>query len=61
LRDALKWPRERFDQVLADLWADYTVELHGGDPSRLSPADRHDSFHDAHGTLYITLSWRGRP
>ena len=61
LREALGWPRERFDQVLKDLMADYTVELHGGDPSLLTAADLHDSFTDAHGTLYITLSWRGRP
>lgn len=44
LRDALGWPRERFDQVLTDLMADYTVELHGGDPSSLTAADLHDSF-----------------
>ncbi len=61
LRDALGWPRERFDQVLMDLIADYTVELHGGDPSLLTATDRRDSFADAHGTLYLTLSWRGRP
>ena len=61
LRDILRWPRARFDQVLADLRADYTVELHGGDPSLLTPADVYDSFQDAHGTLYITLSWRGQP
>jgi hypothetical protein len=61
LRDALGWPPERFDQVLIDLMADYTVELHGGDPSLLTAADLHDSYTDPHGTLYITLSWRGRP
>jgi hypothetical protein len=61
LREVLQWPRERFDQVLVDLRADYTVELHGGDPSLLSPTDRRDSFQDAHGTLYLTLSWRGHP
>jgi hypothetical protein len=61
LRDALGWPHERFDQVLIDLMADYTVELHGGDPSLLTVADLHDSYTDPHGTLYITLSWRGRP
>ena len=61
LRDALGWSHERFDQVLIDLMADYTVELHGGDPSLLTVADLHDSYTDPHGTLYITLSWRGRP
>ena len=34
------------------------VELHGGDPSRLSPAEVADSYQDAHGTLYLTVSWR---
>lgn len=61
LRDALGWSRERFDQVLMDLMADYTVELHGGEPARLAATDLRDSFTDVHGTLYITLSWRGRP
>jgi hypothetical protein len=61
LRDALGWPLERFDQVLMDLMATYTVELHGGDPSVLTTAELHDSFTDTHGTLYITMSWRGRP
>jgi hypothetical protein len=61
LRDALGWPHERFDQVLMDLMATYTVELHGGDPSLLTTAELHDSFTDTHGTLYITMSWRGRP
>jgi hypothetical protein len=41
LREALGWPRERFDQVLQDLMADYTVELHGGDPSLLTATDLH--------------------
>ncbi len=61
LRDALGWSREHFDQVVLDLMADYTVELHGGDPSLLTAADLRDSFTAPHGTLYITLSWRGRP
>lgn len=61
LRDTLGWSRERFNQVLTDLMADYTVELHGGDPSLLTAVALHDSYTDPHGTLYITLSWRGRP
>jgi hypothetical protein len=61
LREALQWPRERFDRVLAALRAAYTVELHGGDPSLLSETDLRDSFRDEHGALYLTLSWRGQP
>jgi hypothetical protein len=60
LRDALGWPREHFDQALMDLMATYAVELHGGDPSLLTPDELRDSFTDRHGTLYITMSWRGQ-
>jgi len=59
LRDALPWPRERFDGVLRALLADYTVELHGGDPSVMTEEELRHSFIDADGTLYIALSWRG--
>ena len=60
LREALEWPRERFERVLRDLMGDYTVELHGGDPSLLTATDLRNSYTDEHGTLFITLSWRGR-
>lgn len=60
LREALEWTRERFERVLMDLMGDYTVELHGGDPSLLTAADLHNSYTDEHGTLFMTLSWRGR-
>lgn len=59
LRDALPWPRERFDRVLQALVADYTVELHGGDPSVMTAEELRQSFTAADGTLYIALSWRG--
>ena len=59
LRDALPWPRERFDGVLRALVADYTVELHGGDPSVMTEEELRYSFTDADGTLHIALSWRG--
>ena len=59
LRDALAWPRARFDGVLRALLADYTVELHGGDPSVMTEEELRHSFTDADGTLYIALSWRG--
>jgi hypothetical protein len=59
LRDALPWPRERFNGVLRALLTDYTVELHGGDPSVMTDEELRHSFTDADGTLYIALSWRG--
>jgi hypothetical protein len=61
LRDALPWPHQRFDQVLQALVADYTVELHGGDPSVMTQEELRHSFTAADGTLYIALSWRGTP
>ena len=59
LRDALPWPRERFDGVLQALLGDYTVELHAGDPSVMTEEELRHSFTDTDGTLYIALSWRG--
>lgn len=61
LRAALGWPRAHFDRVLRELMADYAVELHAGDPSLFTDTDLSDSFTDEHGTLYLTLSWRGQP
>jgi hypothetical protein len=60
LRAALGWPRVHFDRVLRELMADYSVELHAGDPLLFTDADLSDSFTDEHGTLYLTLSWRGQ-
>src|SRR5262249_36125153 len=60
LRDALPWSRERFERVLRALVADYTVELHGGDPSGMTAEELRQSFTAADGTLYIALSWRGK-
>jgi hypothetical protein len=59
IREALGWPREVFDRALEALAASYTIELHGGDPGSLSPAELADSFTDANGTQFITVSWRG--
>ena len=59
LRDALPWPRERFERVLRALLADYTVELHGGDPAVMTEEELRHSCTDADGTLYMALSWRG--
>ena len=35
------------------------VELHGGDPGSLTAEELDGSYRDAHGTLYLTVSWRG--
>lgn len=59
LRDALPWPRERFDRVLEALATDYTIELHGGDPSVMIAEELRQSFTAGDGMLYIALSWRG--
>lgn len=59
LREALNWPRDRFDELLTDLMADYVIELHGGDPSVMSEGQIRDSFVDDTGVLYITLTWWG--
>lgn len=60
VRELLGWPVEKFDRVLEKLMADYTIELHGGDPSRLTDQEIRDSYTDASGTLYITLTWWGK-
>lgn len=60
LRQALPWPRERFDRQLLALRADYTIELHGGDPSLLTAEEIRQSYTSADGTLSIALSWRGK-
>jgi hypothetical protein len=60
IREYLNWSRERFDQVLMGLRDDYTIQLHGGDPSVMSEAEIKDSFIDENGMLYVTLTWRGK-
>lgn len=61
IREYLNWPRERFDRVLTELMMDYTIELHGGDPSTMTETEIKNSFVDENGMLYVTLSWRGEP
>ncbi len=46
--------------MLETLVAGYHVELHGDDPSMLSEAEVGDSYQDACGTLYVTVSWRSQ-
>ncbi len=56
MRGYLGWPDEEFDHVLASLAAEHTLELHGGDPSQLTPQEINDSC-TRNGTLYLTMSW----
>jgi len=60
IREYLDWSRERFDKTLKKLMADYTVELHGGDPSVMTEKEIKDSFTDKEGLLYINLTWWGK-
>ncbi len=60
IRDHLSWPRERFDRMLMELMADYTIELHGGDPSIMAEREIRESFADENGLLYINLTWWGK-
>lgn len=58
IREYLNWSVARFDEVLATLRADYQIDLHLGDPSRLTSDEVKNSYIDPHGMLYIGLSWR---
>lgn len=60
IREHLNWPSERFERMLMDLMADYTVELHGGDPTTMTEKEIRDSFTDENGLLYINLTWWGK-
>lgn len=59
IRESLGWPEGRFDSVLKDLMSDYTIELHGGDPSTLTEQEIKDSYTDENGVLYINVTWWG--
>lgn len=59
VREHLDWPGDRFDNLLRELMADYTIELHGGDPSTLTEKEIRNSFTDENGLLYINLTWWG--
>ncbi len=59
IRDALGWSPQVFDRVVAMLAVEHCVELHGGDPGSLMAEELDRSYRDAHGTLYLTVSWRG--
>jgi hypothetical protein len=56
VRESLDWPRERFDRALQEVRRALAIELHGGDPSILTPQEIADSYSDTTGTLYLALS-----
>lgn len=60
IREYLNWPRRQFDETLKSLMADYTIELHGGDPSAMSDKEIKGSFAGDDGLLYINLTWWGK-
>ena len=57
MREALGWPKERFDGVLEHLRARGQVELQLGTPSQMSAQHIRDSYH-VYGQIYLTLGWR---
>lgn len=57
MRDALGWPRERFDAVLEQLRAEAQVELGREVPPQITEQHIRDSYH-VYGQLYLTLRWR---
>ncbi len=61
LREYLGWTDAHFSAVLERLRAAYTIELHGGDPSVLTPEERSACYEDPSGQVFITVSWRGEP
>lgn len=58
IRNHLNWPVKHFDHVLSELIYNYTVQLHGGDTSKLTEEEIENSFVDENRMLYITLTWR---
>lgn len=57
MRDALGWPRERFDAVLEELRAEAQVELGREIPPQITAHHIRDSYHVS-GQLYLTVRWR---
>jgi hypothetical protein len=58
VREALGWPRTRFDRTLEEARRALSIELHGGDPSQLTRKEIADSYSDPTGALYLALSFR---
>jgi len=59
LRRSLAWSRARFDTVVRQLAAASVIELHEGDPSRMTAAEIADSYQEPGGMLSLCMSWRG--
>jgi hypothetical protein len=59
LRSSLAWSRDRFDTVVRQLAAASVIELHEGDPSRMTAAEIADSYQEPGGMLSLCMSWRG--
>lgn len=58
VREALGWPRERFDRVLETLRDDGTIQLHTGDISTMSEDEVRESYVDENNFFLATLTWR---
>ena len=56
VREALGWPRQRFDRALEEARRALAIELHGGDPSQLTRKQITDCYSDATGVLYLSMS-----
>jgi hypothetical protein len=57
LRQRLRWPRERFDNILEELRADHQVDLEVLKNTDLAPQAIQDSY-QVHGQLYVWIKWR---
>jgi hypothetical protein len=58
VREALGWPRTRFDRALEGARRALIIELHGGDPSQFTREQIADSYSDPTGSLDLALSFR---
>lgn len=58
VRDALGWPRERFDRMLEALRDDGTIQLHTGDISTMSEEEVRKGYVDENNFFLATLTWR---
>jgi hypothetical protein len=58
IRETLDWSKERFNDALSHLQASYKIELHGGDPSKLTKEEIENSYRDNEGQQFLTMSWR---
>ncbi|MBF0622039.1 MAG: hypothetical protein HQL54_08940 [Magnetococcales bacterium] len=59
VREDLGWESKRFDKTMLKLLEMDFIEIHGGDPSFLTPDEVAGSFRDHNGSLYVTMTWWG--